>query len=476
MIKSFIKKLLLLKQKNLKILRVDNINDYRGLDLSCIPDNEEHKKSTTIKRRRDIARITKATQYHSQWIRDKTARIKSPFSDKILKPIASLLPYIDSYHCILYEYHDKEKFYLIVGDYWYEKLGLYFPERKQVILKREVLTDIKKMISLLPIYKSLGRNKKIDQTSIVLYHDHLAHHILNELIGIDNLINKKLIQYIDHIYYCDTPLGELKDLFPEIQASKFAKVSRRELNQKSLSANELILPYQTVKISQSSIRRINNYLELHSNKSFLKSIREKISAYDICIWVSVRTGNRVLTDQIELMASLKTEIETEGLSVIYIIDGYSEPYQLSSREKCNYKNIVADENKIIQDLEDTGITNISLIGKPIQDVLSCTALADYYICHSGTLHHKVSWLQNLPGIIHSNEHFSNLEDDLLPGMKEKEWQNIPSRIPLKAISDVVENTKDRSGNSLTEKHNNYSLDIEIALEQIISALKKESII
>jgi len=465
-----------LKQQNLKILQVDNINDYRGIDLSCILDNEGHEKSASIKRRRDIGRITEATQYHSQWIKDKTATIKSPFSDNILKPITSHLPYIDSYHCILYEYHDKEKFYLIIGDYWYEKIGLYFPERKQVILNREVLTDIKDMISLLPIYKSLSKNKKIDQTSIVLYHDHLAHHILNELSGIDNLINKKLIQYIDHIYYCDSPLGELKDLFPEIQASIFTKVSRREINQKSLFANELILPYHTVKISQSSIRRINNYLELHSNKSFLKSIREKISAYDICIWVSVRTGNRVLTNQIELMASLKTEIGTERLSVIYIIDGYSEPYQLSTREKDSYKNIVAQENKIIQDLEDTDIPNISLIGKPIQDVLSCTAFADYYICHSGTLHHKVSWLQNLPGIIHSNEHFSNLADDLLPGMKEREWQNIPSRIPLKAISDVVENTKDRSGNSLTEKHSNYTLDIEIALEQIISALRKEAII
>jgi len=465
-----------LKQKNLKILQVDNVNNYRDLDLSCILDNEGHEESASIKRRRDIARITKATQYHSQWIKDKTARIKSPFSDKILQPIASLLPYIDSYHCILYEYHDKEKFYLIVGDYWYEKLGLYFPKRKQVIINREVLTDIKEMISLLPIYRSSSKNKKIDQTSIVLYHDHLAHHILNEINGIDKLINKKLIQYIDHIYFCDTPLGELKDLFPEIQASKFTKLSRRMLNQKSLSANELILPYQTVKISQSSIHRINNHLELHSNKSFLKSIREKISAYDICIWVSVRTGNRVLTNQIELMARLNTEIGKEGLSAIYIIDGYSEPYQLSSREKDNYKHIIADENIIIQDLEAIGVPNISLIGQPIQDVISCTALADYYICHSGTLHHKVSWLQDIPGIIHSNEHFANLEDDLLPGMKEKEWQNIPSRIPLKAISDVIENTKDRSGNSLTEKHNNYTLDIDIALEQIISVLRKESII
>jgi hypothetical protein len=33
--------------------------------------------------------------------------------------------------------------------------------------------------------------------------------------------------------------------------------------------------------------------------------------------------------------------------------------------------------------------------------------ADFYICHSGTQQHKIGWLYDVPGIIHTNAYFSN---------------------------------------------------------------------
>lgn|GEM_PF-2187087 len=471
MIKSVIKKLLKLKQRNLKIILAKDIEDNNGIDLTCLHDQTEKINNLPeIKYRRKISRIDDATAYHSQWLNDQQALIKSPFSEKMIKPVACYIPYIDTYHCIVYEYLDQQSFYLIVGDYWYEKLALYIPRQNQLIIKRESIIDIKEMLSLFPLYKYRSKKSNQKQTAIVLYHDHLAHHILNEINAIDALITNNLINKIDQIYYCDKPIGELESIFPEVKKGKFTKVKREELNQKSLPGNPLVLPYQTATISDSTIRRFKDYTNRRSTSKLNSEIKKTKSQYDICIWVSIRSDNRILENQIQLLSALYEAITSKGKTVTYLIDGYSKPYKLSIREGNNYERAIIEEKKIAVQLTERGIPYIDLIGKPITEVLQWTSIADTYFCHSGTLHHKISWFANIPGIIHSNEHHSRLPEALLPGMTEKEWKYKPLRIPVASIKDTLSESFGREGNLLPQKFNNYVADVESVVDLICKIL------
>ena len=38
----------------------------------------------------------------------------------------------------------------------------------------------------------------------------------------------------------------------------------------------------------------------------------------------------------------------------------------------------------------------------LAEAITLAGMADYYVCHTGTLQHKVAWLHNTPGIVHTN--------------------------------------------------------------------------
>lgn len=476
MIKSIIKKFLNLRLRHLKVLKLEEINESIGLNIECLNEIELIDKGEFSNNRRDIGRINTETQFHHKWIKNNNAEIRSPITSNLIKSEQSYAIYIDTYHCIIYEYYDQLRFYLLIGDYWFEKLGLFIPDKNLLIIKRDPTFNIKELITLLPILKLKNKYTVAGKSIIILYHDHLAHHILNELTGIDKLVKNKLIKTVDKIYFCNNPIGKLEEIFPEIESHKFVKLNRKQINNITVTENGNIFPFQTSSISESIINRINKFLLNNLNSESEQIIKKtKLKKDNLYIWISIRTENRILKNQIKLLELLARKIKNEGKSIIYLIDGYSKPYELSKRDVSNFREKVINEKKLINEMKNNDIDLIDLTAKPIQEVLSLTKVCDFYICHSGTLHHKISWLQDIPGIIHSNEYFSSLPDNLLPGMTEKEWIYPPARIPVELIKDIDNNTLYTQHNP-SNKFNNYELKIDETVFFIIDKLRKEQLI
>ena len=434
-----------------------------ALDLNCFYSSNEPEVHGHIHgNRRDINRIDKVTAFHDEWISAKSAIIKSPFSNRHLSPIKSNCYYIDTYHCILYQYMDTKKFFLIVGDYWFEKIGLYIPKDNMIILHRETTIDLKEMLGVYSLRNLINKSKSLRancKLSIVLYHDHIAHHIMNELNGIQSLIDNGLIKNIDQIFYCNLPYGNIEEIFHEIPIDKFTKVTREKLNTKITEDNSFILPYQKVKINDKIITRLKLYQRKKLSGESLHEMNVKDQHYNIKLWISIRSGNRILSNKIEILEKIINELKKKGKSVLLIIDGYSEPFELSNREDGQYQKIIAQEKDVIKNLKNIGVDYVDLVGSPIKEVLTWAEVANCYFCHTGTLHHKISWFSDIPGLVHSNEHFSSLPEELLPGMNEKKWINQPMRIPLSYVQDNQTKSRSRNGSILSKKFSNYKLDV-----------------
>ena len=478
MIKSLLKKIVLRSKNKIKVQYIDDLMSRRDCDLSCLRSSHSHFNHKDHKSRRDVKRINVVTAFHQDWLHKRDAVIKSPFSKTFLSTIASHTLYIDTYHCVLYEYFDKYKFYLIVGDYWFEKLGLYLPHSKEVLLCRPTPIDIREMLQIFSFKNTLKiKQPRLapNQIGLVMYHDHLAHHIMNELNGIQQLISNDQIKKVDKLYYCTTPYGSLQEIFPEIPKDKLHKVSRAKINSQKIKENTLILPYQTVRLAQETINRLISYSS-RKNPTLVEHITNKKQDYDLRIWISIRTGNRVLDNQIHLLKEIIKELESRGLSVIFIVDGYSKPYEVSERETGYYKEIIIEEKKIISQLKSASLPYLDLVDQPIDEVILWTQAANCYLCHSGTLHHKISWFADIPGLVHSNKYFSDLPNHLLPGMTEKKWKHQPVRVPPFSIKDLKTAAHSRSKTALPEKFNNYELIVEATKELFLQILRDNGLV
>jgi hypothetical protein len=73
-------------------------------------------------------------------------------------------------------------------------------------------------------YGYLSKYKLSDRkVAVCIGFYHFAHHLWNELPGIDRLVKKGMIDSVDKFLVLREPLGDLRQIFPEIPASKVSE-------------------------------------------------------------------------------------------------------------------------------------------------------------------------------------------------------------------------------------------------------------
>lgn len=421
--------------------------------------------------RRDIARIEQVTQFQTEIPKNRRFDIISPFNNKRISSKSSRAPFLSTFHSILYNFDDKVEFTLIASDYWMEVMAIYLPKEKLLVVKRAGHIDLTELLvhdSLVRLSPTASsRRKSQNKTSVVLYHKHLAHHILNELSALQDLVDNKLVASLDQIYYHDLPIARLEKIFPEIPVSKFQHISSQQLNWDNYHPNSFIVPFQKSKLNPSIKEKI---LQACDDKEQINRRGIRDQHYPI-IWVSVRTGNRVWENQSEGLSLLSKSLAEKYKHPLIIVDGYSMPYQNQNnsvtqeiqREKEALENLKAEAN-IDCDL-------MSLIGKPVEEVLWLTQIADYYITHCGTLHHKISWMADIPGLVHCNKHYTNLPEHLTPGFREHNYSYPPIKLSSAYIADSNSERQNRDGKLLPQKFSNYTIDSQKLVETFVRMIE-----
>lgn len=138
---------------------------------------------------------------------------------------------------------------------------------------------------------------------------------------------------------------------------------------------------------------------------------------DLNIWITVRIDGRTCINQAEFIkkAILYIEKHEPHKKIRFIFDGFSFP------DDFNNDNYDAQRNRFVKRSEEveeyikklvldikSNIKNTDKIclqttsGLSVSRALSLSKYVDFYISHFGSIQHKVAWLYNPPGFIHSN--------------------------------------------------------------------------
>ena len=152
----------------------------------------------------------------------------------------------------------------------------------------------------------------------------------------------------------------------------------------------------------------------HASEATLDLARQLKQRYDPVVWISVRTRNRTAVNQREIILALCSRLLSEYAHCAVILDGHSSPYDYPANPAYDPRDTKiclerdTAEAQVIAELvmkqSPTGPQQriVPAAGMPLADSIVLAHAADFYFCHHGTVQHKIGWLANKPGVIHSN--------------------------------------------------------------------------
>jgi hypothetical protein len=207
------------------------------------------------------------------------------------------------------------------------------------------------------------------------------------------------------------PLGHLESLFPEISTRKIEKIHNTDGIFRTILENR----YFAIKIG---CKFVVNDLKDRVYKVALSNCdpatRERVSAarerHFPLLWVGIKIGSRTWVDQATGLANVISALRREFPRLGVVFDGFSFPADRSdpSGDWQEYGDVISREQAIVDEIidklerEQPGIGIYNIVGGSIFDANVWAHAIDLYVSPFGTLQHKIGWLANKPGIIHTN--------------------------------------------------------------------------
>lgn len=144
-------------------------------------------------------------------------------------------------------------------------------------------------------------------------------------------------------------------------------------------------------------------------------------------WLSARTDARTAGNLWEFLAALIQTLDERYPGSCFLIDGFSYPADFQSElyvlgglrrgageavaGALDGRDAIDRETAIRREIDafiasmpaklEPRLSNLS--GVPLAVAISLAEMADYYVCHQGTLQHKIAWFHNTPGTVHGNQ-------------------------------------------------------------------------
>lgn len=475
LIKHFIE-----KSESLKII---NLQEASAIDIQALSElgySQEYLKKmfnkSVFTHRRDIRRIIETIEFHEEFILGDSISSFCPISGKKLYTQLSFCPNLKRFHTIAYFFSGVKDFYLLIGDYWGEKLGLYIPEDNLVIQFKNVPYKMPLYIAyykaFLLKYESLVnkyKQSKNHNKAIAIYHDHFAHHIWNDLSGIQNYIEQANIETLGKLYVVSSPLGDILKIFPEISDTRIEIVSPHNLAVKVLKNNSFIIPAKNVIIQEALINRIYTYY----NKSVSKEMSEIIECFKkkntIKIWISIRENSRTWIDQFDGIVNILNTLGEKYGTMGIVFDGFTLPFSVQKFETEHFNQLIKKEIQLVEriNLKLNLKHNIQILsGKRMDEALLWAKVTDVYFVHYGTIQHKIGWFANKPGVVHSNTIILNQDINRRPGSLERENSVLPKYLDAKYVTDVNESVLNKAGKVVKGNQINYNFSWQVAYTEI----------
>ncbi len=241
-----------------------------------------------------------------------------------------------------------------------------------------------------------------------------AHHAWNQLGALHTLLSERRKPGLPVTLSATfQPLGPLHELLPDHLSGPVAW-ENCQIAPACNSPGRVSMNAGGFCVTALTRARVHALAMKHGSEATRDLARQLKRRHDPVVWISVRTRNRTAVNQRELILALCSRLLSNYARCAIIIDGHSSPYDYPANpayDPCDTKICLERDTAEAQVITELLMKQnpprpkqriVPAAGLPLADSIVLAHAADFYFCHHGTVQHKIGWLANKPGVVHSN--------------------------------------------------------------------------
>lgn len=337
----------------------------------------------------------------------------------------------------------------------------------------------------------------LQEPHLLLGHPNFAHNLWNELAAVHAYAmgrpgagaDSKRVLRVKAIY---EPLLPVEQLVAPASVS----VTRLDRFEQLVGLQEtMVTRLGSTQIPSELRSKVTGLLYEGRNRRLTNGVISALRDCQPVVWLSARLDARTPDNQQELLLRVIHAIAAAFPRAGFILDGFSYPddfereiyrqqagtgpWRLLRKWTCSdgflsgamrsRERAISACTRRLQRILGRSIPNpvVNTTGMCLANAIAVGASADYYVCHGGTLQHKIAWLYNIPGIVHCN----------VPGLQAgvREWLadqledgHRPSLISTQWVKDLE---SIRTANQVERNRDYHILDVERVCAEILSDLQ-----
>lgn len=301
-----------------------------------------------------------------------------------------------------------------------------------------------------------------------------AHGIWNQLSALDHLARQPAIAEADlEVIVTREPILPLAELFSDRPSWQFSHRFEHDLEEAN-DPQTLFVPVGGKRVTRSAQARLFGALGRRKELApfMARPARPRF-------WLSIRTRNRTVQNQVEFLVAVVRMLVARYPDSEVVLDGHSLPADndaiVALGDVSNIEFAQADREVAVAvyDALDARSRQCITIAVGLETAASL-ALArhcDFYVCHHGTVQHKVGWFAPVPGVAHSNAEIARANP--APSVAgHVEGGVMPVYLPPEVLRDVRSDDLPRTALQNELRHDNYVVDVTAACAVIVDCLQK----
>ena len=277
-------------------------------------------------------------------------------------------------------------------------------------------------------------------TTLLIGDAHFAHHLWNELAGLDEWLAHATDDAVANLAIVTRaePLGPLEWTFPRLLPALSGQADPARQRRRLLAGARVVTKVGSCRVTSRLREQIKAVSDQRADPSATNRARQLLQNAWPRIWMSVRLESRTADNQEEFLLETIRRVFLAYPDAAVVFDGFSfpvgffsDPRTMNLREEFTARSAAA--NAFIEHLREQIRARLgnsassrlcSVSGLSLFDAINIGAYCEYYVCHAGTLQHKIAWIHNIPGLIHlplNNEaravwHAAQVEDGIVPDL------------------------------------------------------------
>lgn len=253
-------------------------------------------------------------------------------------------------------------------------------------------------------------------TALVLGHENFAHLFWNELPALHMWLETVSDETLEKTTLALTgePLGPLCEMYPRLALARHGELAHAP---RSLPLHVRLGGQRVPTEVRDHVRR---FVDARGDTPRVAALLKIIARGFPRVWISVRHGSRTPDNQTEfLLAVVRRVLLVFPLAAI-VFDGFSFPAGFfgDSRTK-NFRSQFQERASVDRSFMEFLIGEIgrehgseiasrlcTTSGLSLPEAINVAGSCSFYLCHAGTLQHKIAWFHDVPGVVHTapNDH------------------------------------------------------------------------